>query len=126
MVSSVESGTVGLVKLALDAASLRQQALANNIANLNTPGYVPFRVQFEEQLAGARAHYLAGSPISQSDLAGVTPILEEDASSVGSTQVAIDMEVAKLAQNVVHYQALVRGLSKKMAILSLAINEGKR
>ena len=126
MVSSVESGTVGLVKLALDAASLRQQALANNIANLNTPGYVPFRVKFEEQLAGARAHHLAGSPVSQSDLAGVTPILEEDASSVGSTQVAIDMEVAKLAQNVVHYQALVRGLSKKMAILSLAINEGKR
>lgn len=126
MVNPVESSTVGLVTLALDAASLRQQALANNIANLNTPGYVPYRVQFEEQLASARAHYLAGTPISQSDLAGVTPALAEDAAPVGSTQVAVDMEVAKLAQNVVHYQALLRGLSKKMAILSMAINEGKR
>lgn len=126
MVSPVESSTVNLVKLALDASSMRQQALANNIANLNTPGYVPYRVSFEDQLAGARAKYLSGQPVSESDLAGVAPALVEDTAAVGATKVSVDTEVANLAQNVVHYQALVRGLSKKMALLSMIINEGRR
>ena len=36
-----ESPAVTLVRLALDAASLRHQAIANNIANVHSPGYEP-------------------------------------------------------------------------------------
>ncbi len=36
---------------ALDALSLRQRAIANNIANVNTPGYQARRVQFEAALS---------------------------------------------------------------------------
>lgn len=125
MLNSVENTTVDLVKLALDAASLRQQALANNIANLNTPGYSPLRVDFESQLAGARAHYFAGNRVSDADLAAVKPSVEADEAGEGSP-VSLDLEIAKVSQNVVHYQALLRGLNKRMAILGMAINEGKR
>lgn len=36
---------------ALDGLAMRQRAIANNIANVNTPGYHAQRVQFEEELA---------------------------------------------------------------------------
>ena len=36
---------------ALDGLALRQRAIANNIANVNTPGYHARRVEFESALA---------------------------------------------------------------------------
>ena len=33
---------------------------------------------------------------------------------------------ARLAQNTVHYQALLRGAAKQLSILGVAITEGKR
>ena len=36
---------------ALDGLALRQRAIANNIANVNTPGYQARRVEFESALA---------------------------------------------------------------------------
>lgn len=42
--------TVALTS-ALDGLSLRQRAIADNIANVNTPGYTAKRVKFEEALA---------------------------------------------------------------------------
>ena len=36
---------------ALDGLAVRQRAIANNIANVNTPGYHAKRVQFEDALA---------------------------------------------------------------------------
>jgi flagellar basal-body rod protein FlgB len=38
VVSIIDSSTVGLLSLALDAAGMRQQAIAQNIANASTPG----------------------------------------------------------------------------------------
>jgi len=42
----IEGTTAAVVTLALDAATMRQQAIAANIANVNTPGYRPVRVRF--------------------------------------------------------------------------------
>lgn len=35
----------------MDGLALRQRAIANNIANVNTPGYTAKRVSFEDALA---------------------------------------------------------------------------
>lgn len=110
---------VSFVQLALDAASLRQQAIANNIANAGSAGYVPLRVNFEEQLAFARGD-LTDSAVP----AGARPFIEMDPS--GGTAVMLDMEMVKLAQNAVHYQSLLKALDKRMSILSVAVNEGRR
>ena len=37
-------------RCALDALSLRQRVIADNIANVNTPGFLAGRVQFEDAL----------------------------------------------------------------------------
>ncbi len=46
-----DSVTMNALTSALDGLSARQRAIANNIANVNTPGYHAQRVSFEEALA---------------------------------------------------------------------------
>jgi flagellar basal-body rod protein FlgB len=130
--------TVALIGKALDAASLRHQAIANNISNANSPDYRPLRVNFEEQLGFARAALAQGQKLSASDVSGLRPVLEtEPAPSTGSATTAgngtigngvttIDMEMVKLAQNTLHYQALLKALGHQSSLLSTAINEGRR
>ncbi|GGD75033.1 flagellar biosynthesis protein FlgB [Microbacterium murale] len=50
-----DSVTISALTSALDGLALRQRAIADNIANINTPNYHAKRVQFEEALADAVA-----------------------------------------------------------------------
>jgi flagellar basal-body rod protein FlgB len=47
----LESVTSAALSSALDGLALRQRAIANNIANVNTPNYHAKRVSFEDALA---------------------------------------------------------------------------
>lgn len=47
----LESVTSTAISSALDGLALRQRTIANNIANVNTPGYHAERVSFEDALA---------------------------------------------------------------------------
>ncbi|MEH6461565.1 flagellar basal body rod protein FlgB [Chitinimonas sp. JJ19] len=127
MLDRVESVTLSLVSQALDAATLRHQAIAANIANVNTPGYRPVRVSFEEQLTAAGSQLNNGGTLRASDLFGVVPRLERAAvAQTGSHGAGLDMLTAEMAQNTVQYQALLKGVSHHFSILSTIINEGKR
>lgn len=122
MVSLIDSGMTGLLSLALDAAGMRQQAIAHNIANANTPGYQRVGVSFENQLT-ALARSQSGASPSLASLGDVRPAFVQ----VGDGEpVALDMEVAALSENTLHQQALLKALSKHFALLGSAINEGKR
>jgi flagellar basal-body rod protein FlgB len=114
---------LSLAMLALDAGVLRHQAIANNLANVNSTGYVPLKVNFEEQLAFLQ-DVSTGRATSRTALAGIRPFIEQD--SAGNASLMIDMEMVKLAQNTVHYQTLLKAVGRKLAILSLAVNEGRR
>jgi flagellar basal-body rod protein FlgB len=119
-----ESATSAIMRIALDGAALRHQAISANIANANLPGHRPLAVSFEAQLVQARERLLGGEPL-QSVLADTSPAVEaHDAAASGP--VSLDMQVADMAQNVVHHQALLKGWNKRMSILSTAINDGRR
>ncbi|GAB3583553.1 flagellar basal body rod protein FlgB [Leifsonia lichenia] len=47
----LESVTSAALASALDGLAARQRAIANNIANVNTPGYTAERVSFEDALS---------------------------------------------------------------------------
>lgn len=127
MFGNTEAITVEMARLALDAASLRHQAIAHNIANANSPGFAPVRVSFEDQMGAARAALRAGAPVEHAMLAGVQPLLSRGAPAGDADRTALlDVEVADMAQNTVQYEALLKALGKHMAILGAAINEGKR
>ena len=50
-----DSVTSLALQSALDGLSARQRVIAENVANINTPGYTAKRVQFEQALASSVA-----------------------------------------------------------------------
>ena len=126
--SGTDQVTMALVVKALDAATLRHQAIAGNIANANSVDYQPLKVNFEEQLGFARqALARGGGGLTAGDLASVRPFLEQEPAPVaGKAAVMIDMEMVKLSQNTLQYQALLKGLGHRTSILGTAINEGRK
>lgn len=107
----------------LDAAALRQEAIASNIANSDTPGYRRLDVSpdFTEQLKASA---------STSDLSGTVgtlqPKLVEDthARSVrpdGNT-VEIEHELLAMNRNAVEYEYLTEVVSRNIKQLKLAIS----
>lgn len=123
----LDSPTTALVGLALDAAALRHLALANNIANADSPGHAPQRVNFEAQLTQVRQTLQAGRPLQVADLAGVRPVLEHAAArGSGSVAQVLDQEMVRVAQNTLHYQALLRALGRMGSIMAAAIDDGRR
>jgi flagellar basal-body rod protein FlgB len=118
MTPPIEAVTTASLSLALDAATLRQQVIAANIANANVPGYVARTVSFDAVMNGA----FGGLPASGSLQAHVAPRL--DAAGLPQS-VQIDSEMAELSLNQLQYQTLVAGLNKHLSVLSAAIADGK-
>lgn len=129
MLDNIGGVTPQLVSLALDVAALRQQVIANNIANANTPGFRPQRVRFEQILD--QAALLTSDRPGDASLARQVGDLRERLAggelieASGEQKVALDMEMAKLAENVLRYQALLEGLGKRGSIVKLAVTEGR-
>ena len=127
MTDGIEAVTRSALAMALDAASLRQQVIATNIANANAVGYVPQRVSFEDQLSDARQSLAQSGRLDAFALSQVSARIEPAADNLGATaQVQLDSEAADMARNAVHYQALVKGLSRHFAILSMAAGDGRK
>ena len=124
MVFATEQITTTLMGMALDAASMRQQIGAHNIANANTSASIG-RVVFEERMTAIRSQLAAGVPLAPDSLRGLRAhVLWGSEANKGVA--GLDQEVARLTQNSVHYQALVRTLNGYMDLRSSAINDGKR
>ena len=98
--------TIEMIGLALDAALMRQTAIAANIANTNTKGYQAIGVDFETQLQN----------VSESGLNDVKPIYEYT-----EEPVSIDDQMALSVKNATQYRALIKGLNHKLAIMKLAL-----
>jgi len=127
MTDGIEAVTRSALALGLDAASLRQQAIAANIANANAAGYVPQRVSFEAQLGEARRNLAQTGRLDAYALSQVRPRIESVVDGPGApASVQLDVEAAEMARNNVHYQALVKGLSRHFAILSMAVGDGRK
>jgi flagellar basal-body rod protein FlgB len=116
MINAMEGLGASMVKVALDAAALRHQAIAHNIANLHSPGFVPLTVSFESQLEALRRGQPPGKP----------ELVEQFDKAPGPRPQDVDMEMVALAENTIHYQALIKGMGTQLAILSDVANDQKR
>ena len=119
----IDAATLSLLSKAMDAAAMRQASHAHNIANANAEGFAPVRVSFEEQLQQVRDALSRGDQPATADVASVQPSVE----TLGlGAKVEIDTEVAALARNALHYQALVKALGHELSLMSLAVSDGRR
>ena len=91
----------------LDVAAMRHQALAHNIANLNTPNFKRQKVVFEEYLDQAR--------MQQSILSTTPQVVEEDSRDrIDANSTALEKEMVQLHQNNIDYQTYLRAISFKI------------
>src|SRR3954447_23212463 len=100
--------TQAALKATIAGASQRQQALAANLANANTPGYQRVDVDFHSTLAAALGDggTDAGGRLEQ---AAFTPQVDASgATRADGSTVDIDSESAKIAENALEQQAAVQ------------------
>jgi flagellar basal-body rod protein FlgB len=104
-------------KKTLDAVVLRQEAIANNIANLETPGYkrVDLAQSFETQLNSACAAR------DSEQISSLNPTLAVDSNSVASSRdgntVHLQSELMEMNENAVAHSLetqLVSGMLQRM------------
>lgn len=91
-----DSVTSLALESALDGLALRQRAIANNIANVNTPGYQARRVEFESALAKSVA---AGDGTS-----GATTSTSLEPTRLDGSNVNLDTETLSNIDTVLRYQ----------------------
>jgi flagellar basal-body rod protein FlgB len=108
---------------ALDAASLRHQAISNNLANVNTPGYKRQEVQFETQMAQALAQ--RGNPCAPGPpVSAVRPrVVTVNSTSMRNDGNNVDMEteMTNLATNTLDFETLSQSISIYFANLKAVI-----
>lgn len=112
------SSIVDFLEVGIRAESLRQKAIANNIANLETPGYRRIDVKFQEMLAKA-----LNSP-GEVELDEVAPLIHQPKqTSVNSNgnDVNLEAEIGQMVKNTIRYKAYIRLLNKKYKQIELAM-----
>lgn len=120
--------TMLALEKALDGAAARQLAVADNLANAETPGYRPRRVEFQQQLRAAlREQESVNDEASRADVAGVAPrrhLYTGPALRRDGNAVDLETELGELAESGLQFQAVTRLLSRKLAMLRSVATEG--
>lgn len=123
---------ISLLNSALDASSLRQQVISNNIANSETPGYKAKQVVFEDiikqhisnqtNFIGNRtnpSHFEIGQSV------GIpSPMTVENTETVmqnNGNNVDVDEEMTRMGKNSLWYYTLTQQLNSEFQHLSIAI-----
>lgn len=129
----LDTPTLALLSKALDYASARQEALANNIANANTPGYRRKDASFADVLACAEGgdaermvqideitrRFFPGDKRGRSSV----EIVEsgEGAMRIDGNNVDMDAEMSRLAQNQIYYDTCSQMTSAQFVNLKSVI-----
>lgn len=106
---------------ALAGAAARQEAIATNLANVNTPGYRRRDVNFEDALASAFAAE-DGGRVDSAPLQIVVDMRAPMRADGSTTD--IDTEAAAEARNGLQYQAISSALKARNQILRSAMGIG--
>jgi len=128
MINSSAFNYINVLDKAADASWIRNEAIANNIANVDTPGYKRQDVNFEEQLRRAMKNSRYRSideRVDNIDLDRLNPITYRDHSSLSyrldGNNVDIDTENVELASNQIRYQGLTDSITKHFEGLQLVM-----
>ena len=125
----------GYLQKGMDMLSVRQTAIASNIANSETPGYKSAQVSFEDKLASAMGKGFAMAetnprhmPLKNKGVYGLTPdvtAVKEGARLDGNT-VDVDRELTSLSATQFAYDTLGVATNKKIGSLINVLDSQSR
>ncbi|WP_333652386.1 flagellar basal body rod protein FlgB [Dissulfurispira sp.] len=109
--------TIKVLEKMLDVAAFRQKVLASNIANADTPGYKAKDISFQKELDRA----IEGSKEQDYEVyETVTTMPNRDGNTVN-----LDIEMAKVAENTLIYNAATQLMTMKVRMLKDVIKGGR-
>lgn len=132
MISKLFSG-IEKLDAGLDASWKRNEVIANNIANVNTPGFKRSYVEFEDYYKSAMSDdsfALKKTREGHMDFGGPSPgsarVVQDNSTTMrmDDNNVDIDSEMSDLAVNVIYYNALSQKVAGEISLLKTAIKEG--
>ncbi len=103
----------------MDLRLARQNLISSNLANVDTPGYLPRDLDFHATLEAV----LEGAGEAPSPEVFTDPTVTPGADGNG---VDLDREMARLASNGLMYSASVRIHGRRVRLLKAAITEGEK
>ena len=112
--------TYNLIKQGLKASTLRGEAIANNVANINTKGYKKSYVTFEENLKSEKENIVLKQTNSmhiKDDNVSDSIAIKQDKSTSMRTDgnnVDLDLEKVNQAANTLMYNALITQANGKL------------
>ena len=113
------SNIIDQLQAGIKAESLRQKAIASNVANIETPGYRRIDVRFEELLAEA---------IESGHLNDVMDIDPEFFQTMNTpvksngNDVSLENEVGQMVKNTLRHKAYIKLFRGRLSQIELAIN----
>jgi flagellar basal-body rod protein FlgB len=124
----VFDSTLATLERALDVRLARQNVLAGNIANADTPGYQPQDVDVEAAMAQPTSpspQPTAGEGM-RLDTSARLPLVPAQGAAAGIDGNAVDLDrtMVALAQNALQYTAVAKAAGKKLAILRYVASDG--
>lgn len=116
MLISASDPVAAALGSALDGLSMRQRVIADNIANMDTPGFIASTVEFEGSLRSA----LADGTL---DGSGVTPGVSASTATPGPDGNNVDLgtETLNAMQSTFRYQLLTRAVGDRASLMTTAI-----
>ena len=119
---------VNVLGKAADASWLRNDILANNLANVDTPGYKRKDIDFESQLRralGSSRYESVDSKVSHVTSTELEGRVYTDAANfsyrLDGNNVDIDTENVELASNQIKYNGLKSGINQEFANLKMVM-----
>ena len=120
-------GAIERLARGLAHASRRHELIAQNLANVETPGYRARDLVFEDHLKPLLGATPAGlpegaGPVGPGDRRSRLVFSEDRAPNGEGNDVKLDNQMARLAENTLYHHALVQILSTQFNVLKQAIS----
>lgn len=110
--------TSAALHTALTGLAKRQRIIADNIANVQTPGFIAGRVNFEEALRSAVNDGTSPSSVVATTFRSTEPVRED------GNNVSLDQETLSNVDTGLRYQLTLRAMDAKHSLLKAVLRPG--
>jgi flagellar basal-body rod protein FlgB len=127
----LDGPVLNVLQKGLEASSMRQQVLSNNVANIDTPNFKRSDVDFQAVLGaalGEKSGALSMKLTSSKHIPGVAEgggsgIVMDQATSLRNdgNNVDVDREMTNVAENGLYYNSLTSAISSQLGLLRMVI-----
>lgn len=124
---------IDFLEKAMNGSWLKNKAIANNISNVNTPGYKREVVNFEDVLK-SELNMTSGVKISKTNSNHLdmhnayNPTIEKVENTSfrkDDNNVNIDIEMAEYSKNAIHFHFLTKQMNSQFSRIRSAIKDGR-